>query len=86
MARQSTINVSLTPQQLQMVHQRVRQGGYSSASELIREALRMLFGQNGSPSGKSRQSLKTQLAAGYKVTARHDRRTAQECDKLMGRV
>jgi len=36
------MNVSLTPELEKLVHERVRSGMYSSASEVIREALRLL--------------------------------------------
>ncbi len=36
------MNVSLTPQLEQLVHDRVSSGLYTSASEVIREALRLL--------------------------------------------
>ena len=36
------INVSLTPQLEELVQQRVRSGRYSSASEVVRAALRLL--------------------------------------------
>ncbi len=36
------MNVSLTPELEEFVHQRVRSGRYTSASEVVREALRLL--------------------------------------------
>lgn len=36
------VNVSLTPELEEMVHERVRSGRYTSASEVVREALRLL--------------------------------------------
>jgi antitoxin ParD1/3/4 len=36
------INVNLTPQLEEMVRQKVRSGMYSSASEVVREALRLM--------------------------------------------
>jgi len=41
-ARMSTMNISLTPQLEKLVQDRVKSGLYSSASEVIREALRLL--------------------------------------------
>ena len=38
----STMNISLTPQLEQLVQERVKSGRYTSASEVIREALRMM--------------------------------------------
>jgi antitoxin ParD1/3/4 len=42
MARQNTLNVSLTPQLRNYVRAKVRSGGYESASEVIRDSLRAL--------------------------------------------
>ena len=42
MARESTLNVSLTPALRQFVRSKVEAGGYESASEVIRESLRIL--------------------------------------------
>lgn len=42
MARQATLNVSLTTQLRDFVQRRVRSGQYESASEVIREGLRAL--------------------------------------------
>ena len=39
------MNVSLTPELERLVNERVRSGMYSSASEVIREALRLLSNQ-----------------------------------------
>jgi antitoxin ParD1/3/4 len=36
------LNVSLTPELEELVHERVRSGMYHSASEVVREALRLL--------------------------------------------
>lgn len=36
------MNVSLTPELEEMIHERVRSGRYTSASEVVREALRLL--------------------------------------------
>lgn len=38
----STMNVSLTPQLEKLVQDRVKSGRYTSASEVIREALRLM--------------------------------------------
>jgi antitoxin ParD1/3/4 len=38
----STMNISLTPQLERLVQERVKSGRYTSASEVIREALRMM--------------------------------------------
>lgn len=39
------MNVSLTPELERLVNQKVQSGMYSSASEVVREALRLLNGQ-----------------------------------------
>lgn len=41
------MNVSLTPELEKLVNDRVRSGMYSSASEVVREALRLLKEQEG---------------------------------------
>lgn len=38
----ATMNISLTPQLEKIVHDRVKSGRYTSASEVIRDALRLL--------------------------------------------
>jgi antitoxin ParD1/3/4 len=40
--RRRTVNVSLTPQLEQLIHEKVSSGRYNSASEVVREALRLL--------------------------------------------
>jgi antitoxin ParD1/3/4 len=82
MGREATINVSLTPQQLRLVRQRVRSGGYASASEVIREGLRVLFKHDQAHDTKPAGSLKDRLAAGYKACARQDRAIAREWAQL----
>jgi antitoxin ParD1/3/4 len=42
MARQSTLNVSLTPTLQRYVRTKLKRGGYESASEVIRDGLRAL--------------------------------------------
>lgn len=39
------MNVSLTPELEELIHERVRSGRYTSASEVVREALRLLQDQ-----------------------------------------
>jgi len=84
MARSSTINVSLTPRQLKLVRQRVASGGYESASEVVRDSLRHMFGDNGSSAARplSKRSKPSALAAGYKAMASHDRTLAREWSNL----
>lgn len=47
MARQTTLNVSLTPTLDRYVRSKVRSGRYESASEVIRESLRALQEREG---------------------------------------
>jgi antitoxin ParD1/3/4 len=42
MATRETMNISLTPQLGRFVNQRVKSGQYTSASEVVRESLRLL--------------------------------------------
>jgi antitoxin ParD1/3/4 len=46
MATRTTLNVSLTPDLSRFVESRLRSGKYQSASELVREALRLLEGRD----------------------------------------
>jgi antitoxin ParD1/3/4 len=77
MAREATINVSLTSQQLRLVRQKVNSGHYHSASEVVRESLRMLFRRSG-PRKIDPAELRRQLEQGYKATAKRDRKIANE--------
>lgn len=82
MARGATINVSLTPQQLRLVRERLDSGHYESASEVIRQSLRMMFDGNRSQRPPSARQLKHRLASGYRAMAAHDRKLAQDWSKL----
>jgi antitoxin ParD1/3/4 len=42
MARQYTMNISLTPQLHEYVKEKLAEGGYQSGSEVVRESLRLL--------------------------------------------
>jgi putative addiction module CopG family antidote len=75
MAREATISVSLTPEQLRLVRQRVESGRYASASEVIRESLGGLFVKGASEPARER---KRSLAAAYMATAGHDRKQARD--------
>ena len=46
MATRTTLNVSLTPDLSRFVENRIRSGKYQSASEVVREALRLLEGRD----------------------------------------
>lgn len=45
------MNVSLTPELEKMVRERVSSGLYNNSSEVVREALRLLFSGDGRPAG-----------------------------------
>lgn len=49
MADRTTLNVSLTPELSRFVENRVRSGKYQTASEVVREALRLLEGRDQAP-------------------------------------
>jgi antitoxin ParD1/3/4 len=76
MARNATINVSLTPKQLQLVRQRVNSGNYESASEVVREGLRILFSSSPVHKHPSRQ-MSRKLEQGYRATSKADRKLAK---------
>jgi putative addiction module CopG family antidote len=88
MSRSATINISLTPEQLNLVRARVRAGEYHSASELVRASLRQTFERKVADSprqatlkAKLRKARKN-LAAAYKATAINDRKIAQDWSTL----
>jgi putative addiction module CopG family antidote len=81
MARAASINVSLTRQDLRLIHQQVNSGNYQSASEVVRESLRALFRQASSRKADS-TDLARQLERGYKATSRRDRKMTNEWASL----
>jgi Arc/MetJ-type ribon-helix-helix transcriptional regulator len=78
------IGVSLTAKELKLVRQQVERGGYTSESDVIRDSLRHMFGNNGrSPAAKRGHRSKSQrLAAAYRAMAPHDRKLASEWSTL----
>jgi putative addiction module CopG family antidote len=82
MARGATINVSLTPAQLRLVRERLDSGHYESASEVIRQSLRMMFEAKSPQPPPSTRQLKQRLASGYRAMATHDRKLARDWSKL----
>lgn len=63
MASRTTLNVSLTPDLSRFVQSRLRSGKYQSASELVREALRLLEGRDQTTSA-SVEELKREIEVG----------------------
>jgi antitoxin ParD1/3/4 len=57
------VNVSLTPELEQLIHERVRSGRYTSASEVVREALRLLADRDELRRVRL-EELRTKVAAG----------------------
>ena len=63
MASRTTLNVSLTPVLSRFVENRVRSGKYQTASEVVREALRLLEGHDLAPV-KQMEQLKQKIEIG----------------------
>jgi antitoxin ParD1/3/4 len=61
-----TINVSLTPQLEELVQQRVRSGRYSSASEVVRAALRLLEAHDREQDARRIARLRSDVEAGLR--------------------
>lgn len=61
-----TMNVSLTPQLEELVRKKVDSGRYTSASEVVREALRLLDAYE-SVRESSLAKLRTDVEAGWKA-------------------
>jgi len=57
------MNVSLTPELEQLVHQKVQTGRYTSASEVVREALRLLEERDRLEAWR-KDEIRQQIAAG----------------------
>ena len=63
MATRSTLNVSLTPSLSRFVEDRIRSGKYQTASEVVREALRLLEARDRAPV-ESVEALKREIEIG----------------------
>jgi len=63
------MNVSLTPELERLVNEKVESGLYQTASEVVREALRLLKERD-----QARQQLRADVQAGFDQLARGDRR------------
>lgn len=61
----ATMNISLPPQLEKLVQDRVKSGRYTSASEVIREALRLLESQDRS-SAQARTQLQSDIDEGLR--------------------
>jgi antitoxin ParD1/3/4 len=59
-----TLNINLTPQLEDMVRQKVAGGLYNSASEVVREALRMMEAQDRLRAIKLRQDIRDGIESG----------------------
>ena len=77
MARGSTVSVLLSAQEMRLVRARVRRGGYRSESDVVREGLQLLL-TGPKESRRRRAEAKRALAAGYRATARQDRRIVED--------
>ena len=71
------MNVSLTPELERLVNEKVESGLYQTASEVVREALRLLKERD-----QSRERLRADIQAGFDRLGRGEGRTY---DKTSGR-
>jgi antitoxin ParD1/3/4 len=71
------MNVSLTPELEQLVNEKVKSGFYQTASEVVREALRLLKERD-----QERERLRADVQAGFDQLAR---RPGKVYDKASGR-
>jgi len=76
MAARAAFNISLTPQLEQFVTAKVQSGGYQSASEVVREGLRLMKERD-----RQREALgntRQQIAIGWKESERGELRDGEE--------
>jgi antitoxin ParD1/3/4 len=71
------MNVSLTPELEQLVHEKVASGLYQTASEVVREALRLLQARD-----QERERLRADVQAGFDQL---ERGQGKRYDKASGR-
>jgi len=69
MASRTTLNVSLTPELGRFIESRLRSGKYQTASEVVREALRLLESRERSPVA-SVSELKAEIELGLEQLRR----------------
>ncbi len=72
------MNVSLTPELEQLVNNKVKSGFYQTASEVVREALRLLNERD-----RERERLRADVQAGFDQLARGQ---GKAYDKVSGRA
>ena len=77
MATRTTLNVSLTPELSALIEARVRSGKYQSASEVVREGLRLLEARDRAPVG-SVEDLKSEIDLGLAQLERGERVDGEE--------
>ena len=68
------MNVSLTPELETLVHEKVRSGLYTSASEVVREGLRLLQ-ERDATQGRRLEELKREIAVGLEQLERGEAKT-----------
>lgn len=71
MTSRTSLNVSLTPDLSRFVENRVRSGKYQTASEVVREALRLLEGRDQAPIAGV-EELKREIEVGLAQLRRGD--------------
>ena len=77
------MNVSLTPELERLVNEKVESGLYQTASEVVREALRLLKERD-----QAREQLRADVHAGFDQLARGDGRLYDKASgrQLAGRI
>jgi Arc/MetJ-type ribon-helix-helix transcriptional regulator len=84
MTRGMIIGVSLSAKEVKLLRQRVKQGGYLSESDVLRDGLRRMFLRDGhavAASARTRSDSQ-RLAAAYRTMATHDRDLARQWSSL----
>lgn len=84
MASRNTMNVSLTPALERFVSKRVKSGRYQSASEVVREALRLMERQEAERNSALKE-VREKVAAGLRQASRGETVDADEAFKRLRR-
>lgn len=85
MADRTTMNISLTPELEKFVHARVQTGMYQSASEVMREALRLLQ-ERETERASSLEALRARLTESVAQARRGEVRDGKEFfEQLLGK-